>query len=414
MTRKSTGLRVIIWAATCLAGANALAQGREAGPIHMREIDVLADPGRGYGGGNPRGERGGPEGPRGDGTAGGGRAGGATRSPTAPEVARARATGQGAVPVTIGGTTYMVSPQARVDVKEFLQLYNQGGQIGQIVAAAGALFSLFGLVTEPTPYIRLTFDADEVVTVLSAPSIFAAAWRAQALRYVREYINPTRAHTQEGRMWQRLEDIIRDPARYRDGGMRLTPERKLMLRALPGERYRSIAGDHALTRYDQQEMGKLVDSLRGNPVVMDYVVKSDVVLGIFTPGPSGPTLSARDQYLLNMGLLRLPVAAKQRLAQAFWLNANDQNANPNFWRSLADYLTREEWARNSEIRLVGAIAGYTDDLGFTDDLRRYDDGFWAHTAPAALATTGGLFQFRLPPQNGPQVWTFDYPGPRAR
>lgn len=303
----------------------------------------------------------------------------------------------------------MVSPQAKADLKEFIKTYNATGHVGQLVAAAATLFAMFGLVTEPD-LSQIDFNIDETVMVLSAPSIFAAAWRAQALDYVRGYINPSRAHTQEGRMWQRMEDLIREPGRYRDGGIKREPNGQIQMRALPAQRYRDVPGDYPLTQADEVELGRLIDSLRRNPIAMDYLAKTDAVLGIYTQDPQGrPRLSARDQYLMNMALLRLAPQEKTQLAQAFWRNTQFPAAlTPAFWSSMSAYLQREEWDRNSHIAILRHMAGFSDDLGFPDELPRYDDGFWTNIAPAALAATGPIFVF---PQHGPQAWTFHYPGP---
>jgi hypothetical protein len=301
-----------------------------------------------------------------------------------------------------------VSPKANQELKQFLDTYNTNGIVGQVVSAGAAVLYFFGLVTDIENVVNI--DIDEAFTVLSGPSVFATAWRAQALAYIREQITPKNAHTQEGRMWQRLYDVIRDPSRYKDGGAKVeSGRRNLMLRALPAERLRSIAGSHVLTAQDRVEVSKLIAALRGYHPSMDYLATSDLILDVYTATPNGLTISARDQYLLNHALLVLPVPAKNSLKINFRQNAERADLNSQLWRSHEKYLEAEEWDRDSEVRLLSVMAGDTDDLGYVDDFRQFRDTFW-RDVPSALSQTATVWKTNQSGNPAPNIWTFHWPG----
>ena len=355
-------------------------------------------------------ERGGNQG---GGSGNGGRSGGG-RSSGAPGPVVSPPT----VPVTIGGETFMVSQKARNDLTEFINIHKTNGAVGKVVAAFASILHVSGLITSPENVVLI--DVEETVLVLSGPTVFTNAWRAQALSYIRSFISPSTAHKPEGRMWQRMQDVIRNPERYKDGGIKKDSNGKLILRALPSDRYRSIASSIEMTQMDRVHLEMLYDALRQHPIAMDYLATTGFAIGDYIDGDKGKTISVRDHLLLNKALQALDPGYKNYLSEAFSQTANSPNHTQLLWLRCAKYLRGEYWMdSHSSAKIMRHMAGYSDSLGFEDDEAAYSGGFWDSAIKELQATgtprnfqiyfqplpaTGG--QWKAPPQ---RVYTFYWP-----
>lgn len=400
------GARVLtlVALATGVAAAGA-AQERGFTEIHMDAIAVTAE----YGGREI--ERPGPSyepGGRGNGGGGGeagrngrgrGRGGAATR--------------ERPVAVTINGETFAVSEDAEARLKDFLTTYSTNGTVGSFVAATAAVFSAFGLfsIDNSFPAVQAafklqSFDADEVLLTLTAPSIWNRAWRAQAVAFceAEASLAVARRRSNESRMWLHVRDVIANPERYLEGGIQYAPgENRLMLRSLPGEGFRSIAGlDYELTPLDREQLGRLTHVLMSFPASRDYLITADYIqdLGSFR------TISKRDKMLLNLALLGLPPGVKAWLEQGFQVNASHARTTNAFWWMLARYRHVEDWEN------MRGLAGFVDILGFpTNDVPPQSDIVWGEYPVQPLLGPAMPPRWNRPAEGEP-VYTFFWVGGR--
>ncbi|MFC3157112.1 hypothetical protein SAMN05443633_11287 [Chryseobacterium arachidis] len=273
--------------------------------------------------------------------------------------------------VSINGEEFLVSADAEKRVAEFIDHYKTNGTVGKYVAAVASIFSLFDLFTLEKGFSNLdarfklsTFSSEEVLLSLSAPDRWNRSWRAQAVGLIEEnLINSIKNKDQEHKMWLRIRDIIANPERYKEGGMKYNhSEKKLMFRSYPAEAYRSIAGfDFDLTEFDLNQLGLLTDYLMYFPQSRDYLIYADYIYNFGNKKSDFNRLSARDKMLLNYALLNLNKESKNYLGNAFSKNSSHKDLTSKFWSTLSKFLYSESWSNGM------ATDSEIDDLGFFTD-----------------------------------------------
>ena len=182
-------------------------------------------------------------------------------------------------------------------------------------------------------------------------------------------------------MWQRLQDIIRNPERYKEG-IRTDENGKVIMRALPGERYRDRAIAGSISDFDKMHLSMLHAALRQNPRAMDYLATAEFVTGEYQTMDGAPALGMRDYMLLNKALLTLDPNWKAQLQYAFSVTASDPRANGLLWLRLRSYLYNETWTNLPMAGIVQLLAQDTDDWNLTDEDPNYEDGFWNYVEAA--------------------------------
>ncbi|MEY3499225.1 MAG: hypothetical protein RL308_894 [Bacteroidota bacterium] len=270
--------------------------------------------------------------------------------------------------VVINGEEFTVSRDTEKRLTDFINTYKTNGNVGEFVATVASVFSAFGLfdLTSSIPtadaVLKLaTFGSEEVLTRLSAPSIWNRAWRGQAASFCESewFTALNQGKTKDAQMWLRLRDIIANPERYKNGGMKYNhQEKKLMLRSYPAEAYRNIAGfDIELTDMDINQLGFLTNYLMYFPQSRDYIIYADYIYDLGKPKNKFKKITARDKMFLNLALLGLNQASKNFLENAFITNSINPNQSYRFWSALKTYLYVDKWdnggAPDSEIDFLG-------------------------------------------------------------
>lgn len=271
--------------------------------------------------------------------------------------------------VTINGETFNVSTDTEKRLSDFINTYKTNGNVGSFVSAVASIFSLFDLFNLENSYPTIdavfklsSFNSEEVLTRLSAPSIWNRAWRAQAASYCESEMFTAlfKGKNKDAQMWLRIRDIIANPERYKDGGIKYNhQEKKLMFRSYPSEAYRSIAGfELELTDMDINQLGYLTSYLMYFPQARDYLIYADYIYDLKKPKTAFKQISARDKMILNYALLGLHQNAKIYLDNAFSTNSIHPHQTYRFWSTLKQYLHQDTW-NNGRVPDTD-----TDQLGF--------------------------------------------------
>lgn len=295
--------------------------------------------------------------------------------------------------IQINGQTFTISADAESRVKDFFRNYKDQTQVGGFVAAIASIFTLFDLfnINSEFPAIDVifktaTFDANEVVLKLSAVNVWNRAMRAQAAGIIESEmaLALARGQTQEAKMWRMLRDIIANPERYQNGGIKWdAKEKKLMLRSLPAEAYRSVAGfTETLTPADISQLGALTNTLTYYAASRDFIIYADYIYELHLPYARFQKITMHDRMLLNKALLVLPPGVKNYLDGAMLHNAGNPSMTYALWSKLRKFLANEEWN-------MGRVPDVSiDALGFTnDDLPQQSDlVLGQYPAPARINT----------------------------
>ena len=320
------------------------------------------------------------------------------------------------VSVTVNGMNFSVSKNTELRLAQFLNEYNATSTVGGFVAAIASIFSIFELfnIDQSFPAVDAifklsSFNADEVVTRLSIPSDWNRALRSQAASYCEQEMVTALSNRKfnDARMWLRIRDIISNPERYQNGGIKYDRQNnKLLMRSYPAEAYRNIAGfQESFTNLDINQLGMLTNYLMLFPQSRDYIIYADFIFALGELQNKFEKLTTRDKLYLNKALLSLPASAKSYLNNAFLVNAGNQSLTSKFWFELRKYLYQEKWNNGY------ALDSQSDELGFEmDELPKQSDIVWGNY-PTSL-----IFNKNLPPQwimpisNRNNIYTFYYPG----
>ncbi|RKH56483.1 hypothetical protein [Corallococcus aberystwythensis] len=336
-------------------------------------------------------------------------------------------------------------------IKDFRVANNVGGAVLGFTAFL-RLFGLYNVDAERAQLdalLKIGFSdhveqhlgkaPDGTVALLSAPNTWGQVSRdtfARLLQY--EALNAAnRGEREERQMWLHLRDIILNYERYEDGGIRfdsenfsadepVTPARlldgantpKLMLRSMPGENHRSVAGiEGPFSWADLDQLARLCSVLSYDAQAADYLATADFTMDLdFTRGAM-PRISKRDAYLLNHALLSVDDATRSRLRQAFRANKNNSLLASQLWSKLYKFLDGESWY--GAIRIAGDSE--QDRFGFWHDLpeaRTEDHAFWPpfqvpnyyRAGPAPLGAYTYYWSAGPALTSPPSGWTFYWPG----
>jgi len=306
--------------------------------------------------------------------------------------------------VEINGQKFLVSADAEKRISTFLNSYKGHSQVGQIVAAIASFFSLadiFSNLDKDFPlldasYRSATFNADEVILKLSTVSAYNRALRAQAVEIVEGEMGTAilKGQTNEAKMWALLRDILANPERYQNGGIKWDPKGKSLINRAPvASAYRSIAGfDSQLSAADIQQLGRLTNILMYYASSRDFIVNADYIYDLKKDPTTFPKITLRDRMILNKALLTMPDDMKIYLSNAMQFNASQSAMNYNFWSKLKSFLYSDGW--NTYI----AVDSNLDSLGFPQDEEIY----------ASDLVTGEYPQLPLIPQSGTAIWRNPY------
>jgi len=329
-------------------------------------------------------------------------------SSTKPSVRKAK--------ITINGETYNVTTDTEKRLSEFITTYKTNGNVGSFVSAVASIFSIFDLFNLESSYPTIdavfklsSFDSEEVLTRLSAPSIWNRAWRAQAASYCESemFTALSKGLNKDAQMWLRIRDIISNPEKYKGGGIKYNHnENKLMFRSYPAESYRSIAGfDLELTDMDINQLGYLTSYLMYFPQSRDYLIYADFIYDLKKPKTEFKQLTARDKMILNYSLLGLNQNAKQYLDNAFSINSTHPYQSYSFWSTLKKYLYLDTWSNG----FVPDIE--IDHLGFYNDEPFNNSDLVTGEYPTTSIFSVPLpVNWNIPMQQKQQVYQFYYPG----
>lgn len=312
--------------------------------------------------------------------------------------------------VSFNGETFIVSEESKARLVDFLESYRTSEKVGGFFAAVASIFSLFGLfnldsaVPNVDAMFRIqSFNAEEVLVILSAPNTWNLALRAQAAAYCEQEMGSAlfQKREKDAQMWLRLRDIFANPERYRNGGLQIK-DNKLMLRSFPAEAYRSIAGFSApLTAADQQELGVLTNYLLLSPETRDYIIYADYIYGLARN--EALQLSMRDDMYLNLALLRLDQGIWSRLDKVFRANSLAPQHSYEFWAKLQIFLRKRAWNYGL------AVDSEVDPLGFaTDELPNPSDLVTGKYPSAPMLQQGIPPTWNVPAQRRQEVYHFYY------
>jgi len=249
-----------------------------------------------------------------------------------------------------------------------------------------AIISLWGFVTldgedysrawdvaEGIDDIRQT-NVDEVVMRLSAPDIWNRAVRGQMNNMLIYEINDARLRnsTQEMQMWQQLREVIRDPQRYQNGGIRIEPSEnglsKLQVREPAGQRFRGSPG-WVLNAADKQQFAELTSILWQFPASRDHIASADYLVTVGMADGSGLRVNERDRVLVNEAVLALPSEVRAWVHRAARGNAEINSLTHSFWYEISQFCCSRIWRGDG----TDGNPRPRDRLGFLDDDPRQSD-----------------------------------------
>lgn len=318
--------------------------------------------------------------------------------------------------VTINGETFNVTMDTEKRLSEFITTYKTNGNVGSFVSAVASIFSIFDLFNIESSYPTIDavfklsfFDSEEVLTRLSAPSVWNRAWRAQAASYCESemFTALSKGKNKDAQMWLRIRDIISNPERYKGGGIKYNhKENKLMFRSYPAEAYRSIAGfEVELTEMDINQLGYLTSYLMYFPQSRDYLIYADFIYDLNKSKTEFKKLTARDKMILNYALLGLNQNAKQYVDNGFSINSTHPNQTYRFWSTLKKYLYQDTWSNGFALDIE------TDQLGFYNDEPFNNSDLVTGVYPTTSIFSVPLpVNWTIPIQQKQQVYQFYYPG----
>ncbi len=322
------------------------------------------------------------------------------------------------VAVTINGKTFQVSKAASDRIHAWLKEQLPSAKAGMWVAAVAAMMDLWGFVTLDGGDFSTAWgvaegindiidtDVDGLVDSLTLPAAFNTAVRAQMVGMIEQEIwdAAKRNASQEVRMWQHLQDVLRNPERYQGGGIKIdsAPGQPRVMRARDpaGERYRSIPAWEGLGQADRNQLALLTNNLRFFAPSRDHIISASYLADIgqvaaSNAGSARFSIDHRDRALLNEAMYRLPSQVKVWIEPQIIANANNLAMNRAMWIELHGFLRYRNWQDNVP------YAPYADEqnLGLADD----------DSSPSSLIT--GCYPFyvgygQVIPAFGPSGPTF--------
>jgi hypothetical protein len=312
--------------------------------------------------------------------------------------------------ISINGETFSVSPDTERRVKEFIDTYKSNGNVGNIVTAVAAFFSLFDLFSIEKSYSDLharyksgTFNPDEILAILSAGDTWSRAWRAQAVAFCeQEYgLAIQQSRFQDAKMWVRLRDIIANPTGYQNGGIKFDPAKKsVSIRSYPFDGFRSVAGMATpLSVNDAEPLRNLSNFLSKFPAARDFLIYADYVTWLNNDSLTTKPISKRDLMILNKAIISLHPAAKDYVRHFFNLYSNTQGMTQEFWSSMTQYTF-------SDYHKMQGLDSMEDQLGFfmLDVISNSDIVYGQYPSGPLLANN--IPQGWLPQNLTPQHYTF--------
>lgn len=283
------------------------------------------------------------------------------------------------VTVTIGGETFSVSPTASANLLGFLNEYQQYKDVSSLVGAMATLFSILGLVSidaqAPLHDAVLKISAgtgDDIAVQLAVLGTLNEALRAKA---VNECLRQMAAAamkpggTQEAKMWRSMRDVIANPERYKNGGIKFDKNGGVQLRALPVQKFNATPGAK-LNNSDIVALGMLTNSLLQKGAAADYLSQADYFLTMKTTDDEFP-LTLRDEYYLNIALFALPSADKAAARNFIVARQWAPGTSLQFWKMLEKFTVDGD--AYSERTGGMSVDSWTDPLGFEDDYPNNSD-----------------------------------------
>lgn len=249
---------------------------------------------------------------------------------------------------SINGKPTKVSPQAVARVNAFLARYKNIGAFGHFVTSFASILGFLGIVESPTAPTAI-FDQKEVITILTAPAIWAKANRTQALDYVKlEILHAyTNNKNDEARMWQHVGDIIRNPERYRDN-VEFDAKKQSLKLLLFEEEYREIpAYNIPLKEMDRQLFNSFLGELKTrHPETDENLMLMELIFYVEKPNQF-TSISVRDEMILNTTLMNLPENSKSYWRRIFNEIKFRPGTTATFWESLITFLDEDAWGKNT-------------------------------------------------------------------
>lgn len=360
----------------------------------------------------------------------------------------------------IDGKRYGVTVNAQKRLAALVRDYRITSTVGKTVSAFAAFLHLFGIFeTEDVPGdlagalkiglndpFAMAGDSDATVHFLSAPYLWDKTMRdsmGRVLQY--EALDAEkRGETEERKMWLHLRDIILNYERYENDGIQIDRDDKrrgdidsiddvtfpaaqpyrIMLRAMPGEKYRSIASIEGPFEWQEQDqLLRMVASLSTFPAASDMLATADFTLNLDYMRSKLESVSKRDLMLLNRALRSLPPHIREAYRQTFLANKNVPTSNKALWEALAQSTLHDDyWNWNATFDEVQG-GPFVDALGFpTDDVQPYRWKDWAFrtplhpvpyywVGPAPMGAYTFFWSSGAPIVHTPTVYTFHWPGP---
>lgn len=330
------------------------------------------------------------------------------------------------ITVKIGQAAFNVSPEANRRLAEIIELRQTNGMVGSIVAAVASAYSLFSVmdVDPRTAWgaaesiynpASTAFDPDELATQLAAPGIWNRFVRSQTVAMIElEILEAAQKNRRdEMKMWQLFRDIIANPERYQNGGIKYDRQtRSIQTRNPAAESYRAERGSDVV---DADRLGfiELTNELMTAASARDYLMQSDYIWHL-NPG-NGPltSISRRDLLLMNAAMQSLSPQAKQYLDQRLYQTAIRAGTTYSFWQRLRSFLQNSyAWQEHP------GSAGDTpmpDELGFSEDMPSNSDIVYGEYPKVQQAFTYPSGFVRVPQGQAPPPGTYSFrwdPNPR--